>query len=219
MGETRVVERAAVLGHPHGATAEVGDEPLGELALGVPGGDAEDAAREAGQVDLGAGEGHRRVQRDHARTDGGGRLEDGEAVATGGVGDVLALADRAGRAEHRDHVGEHVVGDGEQQEVAGPGDVGGLREGYAGQQCRAALAGGVGLAGDGDDLVARAAEGGGQGRADATGADGADPQARAGLGHLVRTSRFSPAAPRWGRLGTARCARDCDESTPGETAV
>ena len=130
-----------------------------------------------------------------ARTHGGGRLEDGEAVATRGVGDVLALADRAGGAEHGDHVGEHVVGDGEQQQVAGPGDVGGLREGYAGQQRRDAPAGGVGLAGHGDDLVARAAEGGGQGRADATGADGADPQARAGLGHLVRTSRFSPSAP------------------------
>ena len=99
-----------------------------------------------------------------ARADGGGRLEDGEAVATGGVDDVLALADRAGRAEHRDHVGEHVVGDGEQQEVAGAGDVGGLGDGYAGQQGRDAPAGGVGLAGGGDDLVARAAEGGGQGR-------------------------------------------------------
>ena len=46
--ETGVVERALVLGHPHRAAAEVGDQALGELAVGLVGGDAEDAAGAAG---------------------------------------------------------------------------------------------------------------------------------------------------------------------------
>ena len=96
-----VVERAPLLGDPHRAAAEVGDELLGERALGRAGGDAEDAAGEPGQVDGGAGEGHRRVQRDGPGADRGGRLEDGEAVPAGGVHDVLALVDRAAGAEHR----------------------------------------------------------------------------------------------------------------------
>ena len=33
--ETRVVERAALLGHPDGAALEVGDEPLGQSPLGL----------------------------------------------------------------------------------------------------------------------------------------------------------------------------------------
>ena len=57
-----------------------------------------------------------------------------------------------------DHVGEHVVGDGEQQQVAGAGDGGGLVHVDAREQRLDAGAGGVGLAGDGDDLVARGAE-------------------------------------------------------------
>ena len=69
---------------------------------------------------------------------------------------------------------EHVVGHGEQQQVAGAGDGGRLERGYAGQQRLDAGAGGVGLAGGGDDLVAGRAERGGQDGADPAGADDAD---------------------------------------------
>ena len=58
--------------------------------------------------------------------DRAGGLEHGEAVPAGGVHDVLALAERAAVGEHRDDVGQHVVGDGEQQQVAGAGDGGRL---------------------------------------------------------------------------------------------
>ena len=51
MGQARVVERAHLLGHPRRAAAEVGDELLGELALGRAGGQAEDAAVEPVEVD------------------------------------------------------------------------------------------------------------------------------------------------------------------------
>ncbi len=106
--------------------------------------------------------------------DGGGRVEDGQAVPAGGVHDVLALVDGAAGAQHGDDVGQHVVGDGEQQHVAGAGDGGRLRDGYAGQQVGDPVAGGVGLTGGGDDLVAGFAERGGQDGADAAGADHAD---------------------------------------------
>ena len=49
---------------------------------------------------------------------------------------MLARAERAAVGEHRDDVAEHVVGDGEQQQVAGPGDVGRLARADAGQQRR-----------------------------------------------------------------------------------
>ena len=51
VGQACVVERAAVLGHPHRATAEVGDERLGELAIGLVGRHAEDATGQPRQVD------------------------------------------------------------------------------------------------------------------------------------------------------------------------
>ena len=50
---------------------------------------------QAVEVDLGAGEGHRRVDREDPGADRAGRLEDRQAVPAGGVRDVLALADRA----------------------------------------------------------------------------------------------------------------------------
>src|SRR3954452_14588867 len=49
-----------------------------------------------------------------------------EAVTTRGVADHLPFADRAGADELGDDVLEHAVGHGEQQQVAGPGDVGRL---------------------------------------------------------------------------------------------
>ena len=67
--ETGVVERALALGHPQRDAAEVGDQALGVLPLGVAGGHAEHAAGEAVEVELGAGEGHRRVHRDRAGAD------------------------------------------------------------------------------------------------------------------------------------------------------
>ena len=202
--EAGVVERAAVLGHPHRAAAEVGDERLGERLLGVAGGDAEDAAGEPVEVEVGAGEGHRGVQRDRAGTGGGRGGEHVEPVPARGVHDVLAGADRAAGGEHLDDVAEHVVGDGQQQHVAGAGDGARLERGYAGQQRLDAGAGGTGLTGGGDDLVAGRAEGGGQDGTDASGADDADAMGvRAagvrvtgvlrGLRHAASAFRSSPA--------------------------
>ena len=120
--EPRVVERAPVLGHPHRAAAEVGDQLLGDGSRSsAPAVTPNTQPASRAQVDVGAGEGHRRVHGDQCGADGGGRLEHGQAVPAGGVHDVLARPDRAGGAEHRDHVGEHVVGHGQQQQVAGRG--------------------------------------------------------------------------------------------------
>ena len=178
VGQACVVERAPVLGHPHRATAEVGDEGLGDLAVGVVGGDAEDAAGQARQVDVGAGEGHRGVHRDGPGTDLAGRLEDGEAVAAARVDDVLALADRAALAQHGHDVGQHVVGHGQQQQVARARDVGRLGDRHTREQRADAPTGGVGLACGGHDLVPGGAERGCQHGADAACADHANTELR-----------------------------------------
>ena len=138
--ETRVVERALALGHPHRDAAEVGDQGLGELALAVAGGHAEHAAGEPVEVELGAGEGHRRVHRDRAGADA---RWPGSSTARPWRPEVwhddLALADRAGADERGDDVLEHVVGDGQQQQVAGARDVG--RLGVRGRRAAASRCG------------------------------------------------------------------------------
>ena len=68
------------------------------------------------------------------------------------------------------------------------GDGGRLVDGHAGQQRLDAGAGGVGLAGDGDDLVAGGAQRGGEDGADAAGADNPD------TGHRLIAFRSSPAS-------------------------
>ena len=108
-------------------------------------------------------------------------------MAAAGVHDELALADRAARAQHRDDVGQHVVGDGQQQQVAGARDVGRLGDRDAGQQRVDAATRGVGLTGGGHDLVARGTERGGQDGADAAGADHAHAE-RGATGETGRSS-------------------------------
>ena len=51
--------------------------------------------------------------------DSGRGIEHGQAVPSGGVHDVLPLVDGAAGRQHGDDVGQHVVGNGEQQHVAG----------------------------------------------------------------------------------------------------
>ena len=93
--------------------------------------------------------------------------EHGEPVRTAGVDDVLALVDRAARTQHRDDVGQHVVGDGEEQQVGGARSIAGLDHRGAGEEGLDAATGGVGLTGGGHDLVARGAQRGGEDGADA----------------------------------------------------
>ena len=73
--------------------------------------------------------------------------------------------------ELADDVVEHVVRDGQQQHVTGAGNGGRLGDGDAGQQVGGAAQRGVGLAGDGDDVVAARAEHGGEDGTDAAGTD------------------------------------------------
>ena len=100
--------------------------------------------------------------------------EHGEAVAARGVADDLSLADGAGADELGDDVLEHVVGHGEQQQVAGTRDVGRLGVAYAGQQRLDAVQRGCGVTRGGHDVVTSAAECRRQYGADTTGADNPD---------------------------------------------
>ncbi len=181
-----MVEGAHLLGHPHGGAAEVGDEGLDERTLGRLGGEPEHGAREPVEVDGGAGEGHRGVHRGHPGPDRAGGLEDGQPVPAGGVHDVLALVEGAAVGEHPHDVGEHVVGDGEQEQVAVARDRGGLGTGDAREELGDPALRGVGLTRRRDHLVPRATERGAQDGADATSAD--DTHAHAGHLNLFRSN-------------------------------
>jgi hypothetical protein len=128
------------------------------------------------------------VHRSDVGTDRAGRLEDGEPVPTGGVHHELALVKSAAVGEHRDDVRKHVVGHGEEQQVAGPGDGGRLAPRYSGEQLGKASTRRVGLTGRGNHFVACGAERGSQDGADAARADNTHPQA----GHL-NLFRSNPA--------------------------
>ena len=99
MRQGRVVERAVGLVDPHRRAAEVGDELLGEGALGRVGGEAEDAR--AVEVDVGAGERHGRVEGDGAGADAGERGEGVGAVPAAGVQHDLAGTHDGRRAPRR----------------------------------------------------------------------------------------------------------------------
>ncbi len=200
MGQARVVERAHLLGHPHRAPAEVGDQALCDGTLPLAGGQAEDAAGQPLQVHGGAGEGHRRVHGRDPGADRGGRLEDRQAVAARGVHDVLALADRARTHQRGDDVAEHVVGHRQQQQLALAGHRGRLGVGDAGEQGLDALQRGVGVTGGSHDVVAGGAQPGGEDGPDATRADDAHPQG--GVDHGLNLSFQSRRPP--GRL-PGRC--------------
>ena len=95
-------------------------------------------------------------------------------MATRGVADDLALADRSGPDERGHDVAEHVVGNGEQQQVARAGDVGRLGSADAGKQCLDALQRRGGVTGCGHDLVTGGAERCGKYGADTAGANNPD---------------------------------------------
>ena len=134
VGETCVVERALVLGDPHRAATEVGDELLGDGPLRLAGGDAEDAPRSRGRstsVPVKVIAGCRAIGRAPTAA---ASAEHGEPVGAAGVDDELTLADRAARGQHRDDVGQHVVGDGEEQQVGGTRSIAGLVTGTPGSR-------------------------------------------------------------------------------------
>ena len=113
VGQTRVVERALSSGTHIGRPPRSSTSCCGELALRRRRRSGRTRSRRAGRgrcavpVKVIAG-----CMATIVRAHGAGRLEHGEAVPAGGVHDVLALVQRAAGGQHRDDVGEHVVGDG-----------------------------------------------------------------------------------------------------------
>ena len=209
MRQPGVVERPALLGDPHRPRAEVG-RPAAAATSCSPSATVTPTAqpREPGQVDRGARERHGGVEGQRPRVQGCRGSEHREPVAAGGVGDELALAQRATGREHRDDVAQHVVRHREQQQVARPGDVRRLPQRYAGEQRGGPAPGRVRLGGRRDDLVP------GPGRAAASTAPTrpaptTPTRNRAGrVGLLIsRTSRFGPADIRGvaAGAGTRRC--------------
>ena len=98
-GEGRVVERTVLLRDPLGLPAHLDDQGLGGQPQLLGGGDAEGAAGEPLHVDLGAGEGHRRVQGQRQGARAARRVEHGGPVPPGGVHEELSGPDRAGLGE------------------------------------------------------------------------------------------------------------------------
>ncbi len=195
MGQTRVVERPHLLGDPGGPGPEIRDEGLGDLPLGRSAGQPHHAAGETVQVEAGAGEGQRRVQRERPGADGAGGLEHGQPVPPGGVGDQLPGVEGAAVGQHAHHVGQHVVGHREQQQVAVAGDRARALRLEPRQQVGDPRTGRVGLTGDRDDAVTAGVQAGGEDGADATRADHPHPQAPAGEVRHGPAFRFQSRRP------------------------
>ena len=89
MGERGVVARAVRLADPHRLAAHLDDERLGDRRSALGRGDAEAAVGQPVEVHRGAGEGHRRVQRQGEDVLRRAPAQHADAVAAAGVDDDL----------------------------------------------------------------------------------------------------------------------------------
>ena len=185
VGEGRVVQRPRLLGYPHRLAAHLHDEGLGDGAQRLGRGDPEARLVQPGEVERGAREGHRGVQRqrDDTLVDGWG--EGGEPVRPGGVGRDLPGAPHLGRGEAGDEIGQGVVRHGEQHEVSGGDDLLDRVDGDVRQEGRGPLEAGLAHGTHGDDTVPGCGEGGAEHGPDPSGSDDADAQPGARMVHRV----------------------------------
>src|SRR5699024_397943 len=113
--------------------AHLHDECLGDGTELFGGGDAEGAVDEAFDVLVAAGEGHRGMQGQGEGPGDGGGGQDPVAVRASRVDEEGAAQVDPGRGEPFGDLGELVVGDGEQDQVADLDHLGGFENPGAGQ--------------------------------------------------------------------------------------
>src|SRR5699024_10395243 len=109
-----------------------------------------------------------------------GRAQDVRADSTGDVDDDVSRPERPGGGELVDDAGQCGVGDGEDQQFAGPGDGGGIGDPRLGEPARGQVPRLPGPCDDGGDDVSARFEGGAHGGADPSRRDQADGQAGGG---------------------------------------
>src|SRR5699024_8755646 len=177
-GQGRVVEGPFVLGDPDRFGTHLHDEGLGDGAELFGGGDSEAAVGEPFDVLVATGEGHHRVQGHRKSPDHGGGGQDPVAVRATGVRDEGATHVDPGRGQPRGDLGEFVVGDGEQDQVAGFDHLRGVEDPGGGQALCDVGSGTFGNGGRRDDLVPGATEGLAEDGTDPAGADDSDAQPR-----------------------------------------
>src|SRR5699024_3337014 len=124
--EGRVVEGAVGLGGGDGVPAGLHHQHLAHDQAGlVRCGEGPGTALHPLDVRVAAGEGHGRVGGHHDGAGVRGRAKDVRADSTGEVDDDVSRPERPGGDELVDDAGQCGVGDGEDQQFAGPGDGGG----------------------------------------------------------------------------------------------
>lgn len=125
-------------------------------------------------VDRGAGERHRGVQRERQGPGPQRGVQHLRPVPPGGVDEQLARPYGTGLDEALDQRRQHIVGDGQQHQLGAGQHLGGLHQRHVGEQLGGAAPGGVGDSGHGDRAVPGELERGGEGGPDPARADDAD---------------------------------------------
>ena len=121
----RVIERAGILADPERLAADLEHQRLGDGIADLVGrGDTETRTGEPVEILVGAGEGHRRVDRNRRAPRCGERGENTHPVGAGGVGHDGPGAHRPGGGESTDQIRQLGVGNSQQQQFRSVGDVG-----------------------------------------------------------------------------------------------
>ncbi len=176
-GQSRVVERTGLLRDPLRLAAHLDDQRLGGQPQLLGGGDPEGAAREPLDVDGGAGERHRRVERERQGPGPQRGVQDPGPVPPGGVDEELPRPYGTGLREPLHQPRQRVVGDGQQHQLGAGQHLGGRHDGHIGEQSGRAAPGGVGDPGDGHRAVTGELERGGECGTDAARSHDADGEA------------------------------------------
>ena len=200
VGEARVVEGAVLLGDDDGLAAHFDDEGLGDRQEGRRRRHREGGAHEAGHVDAGPREGHRRVDCQGDRSGDRGRRQQPDARGARQVDDDVSTLPGAEVGEAGREGADLVVGHGQDDDLRASGDLLGGRHGHPGQHRVGPLARGVRRGGHGDDLVPDRAQGGADDGADVAHADDADTEASGGAHSVIvadpRLTRRAPSRAR-----------------------
>lgn len=130
-----VIEHARLLAHTERFAAHFQHQRRGDgIAHLVGGGDTEAGVGQPGDVLVGAGERHRRVNRQRNAAQLGQRRQDGDTVGAGSVRHDRARPYRRGGGQSGHQAGEFAVGDRQQQQLSSGCDVGGPSTGVSGSR-------------------------------------------------------------------------------------
>lgn len=207
VGQRRVVDHARLLRDPDGLSAHLDDERLSHGANRLGARHREGAVGKTVEVHTGAGERHGRMEGKAQGTDPRRRLKHSNTVTAGGMRHELTGVQGPCLDEAGDQTRQHVIGNGQQDEIGVTGDQVSGQHGNSREQCVGPQPGEVGDGRNGDDLVPSTAKSGAEDGAHPPGADDTHPQAwRLRFTRHPRERRASP--PRGRRESPGFCQDD-----------